>query len=368
MRRAFIAALCVMLLTGLSSCVKDVFLDAGEKPKVVVECILTDDPVQELYLSFTKSVSQKEVDPLLEAEARLTDLDNYNYSVSFDYAGEGKWTVIFSPYPGHRYRLEINVPDYDLITAETTMPLTVEVRQVYYNPLTFHARARSGGESIMKIDGYGYSGGSYYYNIPDHCWVYSINEDGSIAETICTNYPWVDNFNLIGESYVSDTLRIKDSWGPEGEERDAVLYPVLIGETLHDRYLRITKGEKSPWVIVTGLWDDTYNYWESISRLSKAYQISGSFHTCQEQETGYFMELGKLCFDVLSEEYDDYLVAALKGAQLKESTDISKIYLRENIIQSNIHGGLGIFGAKKSQMLEWSKYYSSIDFTIPSRP
>ena len=110
-------------------------MDAGEKPKVVVECILTDDPVQELYLSFTKSVSQKEAYPLLEAEARLIDLDRYNLSVSFDNAGEGKWTVVFSPYPGHRYRLEIDVPDYDLITAETTMPLAVEVRQVYYNPI-----------------------------------------------------------------------------------------------------------------------------------------------------------------------------------------------------------------------------------------
>ena len=363
-----ILILLASILLARSSCVKDIYLDAGEKPKVVVECVLTEDPVQELYLSYTKGVSQKEAEPLLEAEARLIDLDRNNVSVTFDNAGEGRWTVNFSPYPGHKYRLEINIPGYDFITAETTMPSFVDVRQVYYNPLTFYARARSGGASIEEVDGYGYSGGSYYYNIPDHCWVYSINEDGSIAETICTNYPWVDNFNLTGGSYDSDTLRIKDSWGPEGEERDATLYPVLIGEALHDRYLRITKGERSPWVIVTGLWDDTYNYKESISRLSKAYQISGSFYTYQEQETGYFRMLGKLCFDVLSEEYDDYLVAAFKGAQLEESTDISKIFLRENTIQSNIHGGLGIFGAKKSQMLEWSKYYSSIDFPIPSRP
>ena len=110
------------LLLANSSCVKDIYLDAGEKPKVVVECVLTEDPVQELYLSYTKGVSQKEAEPLLEAEARLIDLETDEYSDLFSYDGEGKWTLEYAAIPGHTYRLEVKFPNRDLIMAETNMP------------------------------------------------------------------------------------------------------------------------------------------------------------------------------------------------------------------------------------------------------
>ena len=119
--------LLLALLMVLQSCVKDIYLDAGEKPKVVVECVLSEDPVQELYLSYTKGVSQKEADPLLEAEVCLIDLDQYQFSLDFTNVGEGKWILDYSAIPGHSYRLEIKVPGRDLITAETKMPEDFEV-------------------------------------------------------------------------------------------------------------------------------------------------------------------------------------------------------------------------------------------------
>ena len=63
-----------LMLVVLSSCVKEVALDAGERPQVVVECVLTNDETQELRLNFTKGASKAEAEPLTEAVATLIDL------------------------------------------------------------------------------------------------------------------------------------------------------------------------------------------------------------------------------------------------------------------------------------------------------
>ena len=68
----------LLLLPLAIGCVRDVVLDAGEKPQVVVECVLTASSPQELRLSFTKGASLAEAPELTEATARLTDLtDDY---------------------------------------------------------------------------------------------------------------------------------------------------------------------------------------------------------------------------------------------------------------------------------------------------
>ena len=51
MRVSRIIAGILAVVVGLSSCVRDVIMDAKEKPKVVVSCILSNDPVQRLNLS-----------------------------------------------------------------------------------------------------------------------------------------------------------------------------------------------------------------------------------------------------------------------------------------------------------------------------
>lgn len=348
------------------SCVKDIVLDAGEEPEVVVECLLTEDPVQELYLSYTKGVSLAEADPLLEAEALLVDLDEYGFSAPFSPTEKGKWVLDYSAIPGHSYLLEVKVPGHELITAYTTMPASFEVKHTYFDAVDCYLS--SVPTEMIKLERYGFSGGSFYYNFPDHCWIYFINDDGSIAETICTNFPGVDDFNLTGEVYVPDTV-LQPVFFPGNKEdrpdsypleKDCYLYPVLLGEGLHNRYLRIPKGEIIPWTIFpsSSSYREHYStqivYYDSVSRLSGAYNISGSFNV--QGLTGH------LCFEVLSEEYDEYLAAAIRAAELEDSTDFYRIYLRSNILKTNIQGGIGIFGAKKLQILEWNKWYTDIDY------
>ena len=54
MRVSRIIAGILAVAMGLSSCVRDVIMDAKEKPKVVVSCILSNDPVHRIVFVLWK--------------------------------------------------------------------------------------------------------------------------------------------------------------------------------------------------------------------------------------------------------------------------------------------------------------------------
>ena len=126
MKRFFIL-IATLSLVCLTSCVKDVILDAGENPQVVVDCILSNDDVQKLYLCFTKGASRDEADPLTEAVATLIDLTEGKTVGQFVKSESDLWTLDYTPIPMHHYRLEVQVPGYDLIYAEDVMPELVDI-------------------------------------------------------------------------------------------------------------------------------------------------------------------------------------------------------------------------------------------------
>ncbi len=131
-----------LALIALTGCVRDVVLDAGERPKVVVECVLTDSGPQELRLSFTKRASLSETPELTEATARLIDLTN-NYPVGeFRRMDDGIWALDYAAMPRHSYRLEVEAPGYELIWAEQSMPVKNDIycsRQVCQKPQSLSA-------------------------------------------------------------------------------------------------------------------------------------------------------------------------------------------------------------------------------------
>ena len=125
-----------LVLLALTGCVRDVVLDAGERPKVVVECVLTDSSPQELWLSFTKGASLAEAPELTEASARLIDLTNNYPAGEFRHRNDGIWVLDYAAEPEHNYRLEVEVPGYELVWAEQTMPerVVVETKVEYLFP------------------------------------------------------------------------------------------------------------------------------------------------------------------------------------------------------------------------------------------
>lgn len=339
MKRFFPNLIVSLLPVILCSCVKDIIMDAGEEPQVVVECVLSEDPVQTLYLSFTKGASRTEVPVLQEAEAVLTDLTEGGEAGRFERVEDGSWQLTYTAIPEHRYRLDVTVPGHEPIRAEQTMPELVSIRNI-------ESMSMGDGEVISQ---YGGAIGSVYYveDMPDNTWCYAMRynkdkEQREIVEHICTDYPGVDNFNLTGTLYDPEIVELHLI---PGEVTPGAYYPMLIGSSLHRRYLRLPKrkAQGRNYFVVAGDFEGEFYY-----------------HKINEPREPLPTE-GVLMFVSVSDEYDRYLQEALHLQQEQESSALTamSIFCRDNIY-SNVTGGLGIFGAVMQAPFRWNKSYSVV--------
>lgn len=303
-------------------------MDAGEFPQVVVECVLNEESVQKLFLTYTKGASRKEASDLPEAEAVLTDLTASREAGRFERMTDGSWQLAYAAIPTHHYRLDVIVPGHEPIWAEQTMP---------DNPPVESVKLKRGESSYP---GYEDAIGILYCSaFPCAIWSFGLNyntvaEELEPAEQICTDYPYVDNFNLTGETYVHETLT------PVQNNQTLRVYSVLSGTaSIHRKYLRFPKSNSSlrHYFDVEGL--DGLQYYDDMSRAPLPTECV-------------------LYFVALSDEYDQYLCEALQDQQSQESSDITAIYSRSNLY-TNIKGGLGIFGATTKMPIRWSGVYKS---------
>lgn len=346
----------ISILTVVCSCDKSVSLDTREKRKVAVECVLTPNSTQHLNLMYSKGASKDEAQPLTEAVVTLIDLSRQETVGQFKKKDGSLWTLDYAGIPDHKYRLEIQVPGYDLISSEQTMP-KIDVRSVCWNEIEHtHHFFEEWQDIETRYKSIDFTLFLLYY-VPDNTWIYAmcynpLTGKREVAERICTDYPLLDDFNLTGEVY-SPEIHAR---AVNGKEKDYSLYPDLIGSNMHRRYLRIPKG-------VGKLYNPG-----GIVQLRDYMQISGDFigkmFFREHWRTGIIVFLpgqesmipedeGYIAFSAVSGDYDEYLREAIHLQQLQESTDLSSIYVRDNVY-SNINGGLGIFGAVYELKFMWS--------------
>ena len=91
----------IMLVTSLSSCVKDVILDAKGAPRVTEAMIVLSDLTE-------------------GREGRFVQVNDI------------LWRQDYSAIPTHHYRLEVTVPDRDPVWAKQTMPAEPPVESERY--------------------------------------------------------------------------------------------------------------------------------------------------------------------------------------------------------------------------------------------
>ena len=362
-------------------------MDAHEKPQVVVACILSDKAEQTLLLSFTKGASLEEAPPLTEAKVTLFERewerDDFHEVGHFKRIQGSEWTLAYKAIPGKHYRLEVEVPGYDLITSEQTMPQVAKIRSRGFTPyqrvlMSLGLRFPSGmdvfpsGMAERGFVRYGFVpnaedfeslplGVKCYYvlDLPDPVWIYAMNYDPEtgehhIAEEICTECPLVDDFNTSGENYVAPERTDVPNPYVEGSHV-AKLAPQLEGKPLHRHYLRFPPRNLSVdsgwWFMVAGSMQGKYN-------CRDFYQIyygdEGGLAEPLSPDEGYIEAT------TVSKDLDEYLQDAYYMQQLQESSDLTTIFLRDNSF-TNIHGGLGIFGAKCSRKYQWSGEYEYVD-------
>lgn len=350
----------------VSACIKQVNPVVGDS-RVVVDCVLTEDPQQLLYLSLTNGVSGIGPNALEGAVATLTDLTAMQTAGTFVRGPEGSWTLDYTALPEHTYRLEVDVPGYGVAWAEDTMPPAVDVSYArgddykklevadascfyhYYDLMV----ELSGVVTTFEIRNVFYQSAS----LPDHLLIQGFVYDEQsgrhkISEMMCTDSPGVDNANLTGSVYKSEDREGTYS-EVEGRTcmRKAKLNPPLDGVSCHSEYLRI----------------------EKESALDQEFfTISGDFR--MGEGFGYFPELYNdrwhhpvfiprseahdyLLFTSLSDNYCRYLDDAAILRKRSESKRLSDLYMRE-APYSNIEGGVGIFGATTKQILPVTQLYT----------
>ena len=321
---------CLLLLLAslFTSCVKDVVLDAMEDPQLVVNCVLTVNPVQELKLSYTKSASRSEAPPVVGAEAVLTDLSENREAGRFVQTDDGTWQLEYAAIPTHSYRLDVTIPNHDPVWAEQTMPGKPPVESFEG---ILHGDNYTSYETLPK-------GIQYRSTFPCTIWAYAFDydyhwEQREIVEEICTNYPYVDNFNLTGA--VLDTALVQYLWDPVWKYNKHY-NSYLAGYPVHRRFLRFQKLESpvDTYFLIDGHFTGRYYYFADDSPR-------------EPNPTE-----GVLYFACLSEEYDKYLCEAFGHYHATLSSDLSSIYVRDNVY-TNINGGIGIFGAITSAPYRW---------------
>ena len=321
---------CVAISLVMISCVQDVIMDAKDEPQVVVDCILCDEPVQTLYLVYTKGASQETASELTDAVAVLTDLTEGREIGRFHRTTDGSWELAYAAIPAHSYRLEVSVPDHELIWAEQTMP---EVPRITSKWKTWQVK-----EYPFYKDDHGIVFGITAPQNP--VWFYGINyptldSSGEITPQLCTDYRYVDQFNIV-ESNDLQGYTVKDVerfWGNDWFR--FTTYPDLEGLPLHKQFLRFPTNE------------DLYETY---------FLISGTFQGCMRSFRSFYQterRPAELHYFAASDDYDKYLKDSYHLLGIKTSSDMADIFVRDNVY-SNIQGGaIGLFGAKIEKKLDW---------------
>ena len=351
------AVMLTALMLALSSCVRDVIMDAEERPTVVVECILTNSDTQELHLNFTKGASKTVAEPLTEAAATLIDLTSGMTVGEFDKASGDLWTLDYSPVSNHRYRLEVQVPGYDLIYAEDTMPDSL---YVYSYTWTENLLDNLWGPPAPSFSDNSFCGGTLFSfgSLPKYTLIYGMNYNPQtgkheIADEIFTNLPVVDNFNITSEVYVPEIVKWEEDLYVSCDAVKA-LYADLKGAPKHKQYLLLNKEELSDYLFqFVDQEKDKYSSYSVIYDFMVFGSFTGDWYwrrSSQQQDFGNPLPTeGYLVFESLSDNYLAYIRDAIHIMQLKESTDMSTIYLRDNLY-TNVVGGLGIFAASSKKI------------------
>lgn len=357
MNRLHVFLISLLLLGVLcTSCVREVVMDAGEKPVVVVECVISNNPVQTLHLRYTKGASKKEYEVVSEAEAVLYDLTTGTEAGRFSKVEDGVWTLEYEALDEHEYRIEINVPTYETITAEQKMPVRPNVCARRF--------CHSGGGGLHVMHTHGEWEKACFYDVNNNdstsLWIYAMNynkETGrrELAEYICGSGVFSDITETDRVySPKEDTIFMTDPLAPHRPpvRCKAGLYLGLTGVKMHNKYLHPLSKRHGVYVIsgtFNGFYPVEFHEEDSVHSYTaeKERPLNDGVLTNPADDQSY------LVFASLSEEYDEYQTESLRFMELQESSKLSDIYLRDNVY-TNIHNALGIFGAKAETKMIWS--------------
>ena len=291
MRKAILKGLATLAI--VASCTETIDFSSEFEKEVTVNLILENKYIQELTLCYNAEPGSFRYESITEADVRLYDGENevgkFTHDVRYT------WKLDYTPVAGHTYRLSVKVPGHDEITAETTMPVKVKVKRV---------RDKQTTTEYHKLFSQNAPASPYWIFVMLRSRikpiltkdVVEIEPDDNIAQTIGSDHVAMDNFNA------DDFLMFTDLKQEAGESFS------------HDGYLRIGETDKN-----------------------LEYPITFFIES--------WLQNAIVVFRAASDEYDKYLKSSIIKATPYMAKDDPTTYFEENVVYSNIKGGLGIFAA-----------------------
>lgn len=328
----------------LTSCLEDINLDTGEKI-LNVYCVLGQGPEQEMELSYIAPTGGTR-QPAGEGVS-ITLSDEGAPAGQFSRVSETKWNLDYTPQEGHTYRLEIEVPGEETLTAETRFPTACTLQGVF---------------AVMV----GETSPYYIFGIeldsPEDqiLWCYYEEQrEGPITAYVASDHPGIDGrgetiypFDIESPIYKN---KFEGRFSPFGcvLPSDVLDSPVF----LHEKVLRIVHPA-----------DFSRPVDKERMRIYHEMAIDDHVVPVEDQSgrTGMFCfggvkysgpyAYGPMVICSVSSEYDNYLSDFYYHNQ--DDGDFAYLVYRQNHY-SNIQNGTGIFGAFLKYHIR-SSYYGSL--------
>lgn len=330
----------------LLSCTRETDLIPEGRGEIVVYCVLTEENTQTLTLDVTDIAASADRAALDGADIELYDKTTEKGVGRFRKKGGNDWQLEYAAIPEHSYRLKVSIPGREEITATTKMPPKCNI--VSHIEWFWPSHLQMGEEENME-----YGVQFEISSLPDDAvWVKGlgynfITRQHETVEWIASSLNNVDPFNISNAVFrAEDYLHV--SILPDLQrlrERGSGFYQYVEGRPLHRNWLRIPPRAGAPR--------------EAADLPSGYFSIAGAFVLDREGSQAHQSGEDALCYVLFmspSEEYDTFLKELYIEKQRQE-TDVSyaSLFSRKNLY-SNIQGGIGLFGSKTEQALEWNSY------------
>ncbi len=387
-----LSLVCLTVASFLSAaCYETVIMDPKADLPVVVNCVLVDTTsTQSLTLHYACSPSQTEPSPISDAIVSVSDGDGEHV---FEYVSDGKWeSKGFTVEYNREYALTVKVGD-EVITARTTFPDRIIVRNTFYRIKDGEYTFSVDGETVT-VEGIDECGGVMLqtaagepYKKACKLWVWSRsprNADESVTYTpgheytcefLATDNKYADNFNtgtlvfkdlnyyylklrdirsrlhqIIDDNFDGEDARYLNSVVSNFNACTELLFMrKFMHCPLHRKVLRIDYPEN---------YSNRVNADYEMRCVESAFLIVSDFNFDDQQSwairqpirysyTGWDnpFNLTRHEFLILSDEYDSFLKEAYTRKLNEEDGNIMDILYNRDNLPTNVSNGFGIFGA-----------------------
>lgn len=312
----------------ITGCVDPIVMDPGEEDMpVVVNCILTiqthdnekysvcNNPT--LTLQYAKGKSQGDYIPIEDAtvilEGEFHNSIDRKKPIPFVHKDGCNWEIAQDVYLGYssKYRLKVEIPGHETITAETMTP-----SYAYY--LVRYASQPNGIVSPFLFN---------TSNTKDlSLWVSAgmWSDSYEPLDYIVTDHPYVDDFNVSDRTFSALTFKgeVKDQTGELFKDLFERAKDQFGNLPLHADFLRIGNLE----------YDGAVSFFAGpLSQPSDS--------VFPQSLSGY----SSLEFLFATEDLDRYLRSVFVR-ELSLESELPAVYSTSNDIYTNVNGGVGIFG------------------------